>query len=37
VRPDCIEFWYGAQYRLHERHVYERDAAGAWQTRMLYP
>ena len=24
VRPRRIEFWYGAQYRLHERHVYEQ-------------
>jgi pyridoxamine 5'-phosphate oxidase len=37
VRPRRIEFWYGAQFRLHERHVYERDAAGDWCTRMLYP
>lgn len=37
VRPERIEFWYGAQYRLHERHLYERDAAGAWQMRMLFP
>ena len=28
VVPDLIEFWYGAQFRLHERHVYERDASG---------
>jgi pyridoxamine 5'-phosphate oxidase len=37
VRPRRIEFWYGAQFRLHERHVYERDVAGDWSTRMLYP
>lgn len=37
VRPERIEFWYGAQYRLHERWFYERDAAGDWQKRMLYP
>jgi pyridoxamine 5'-phosphate oxidase len=37
VRPRRIEFWHGAQFRLHERHVYERDAAGEWSTRMLYP
>jgi pyridoxamine 5'-phosphate oxidase len=37
VRPERIEFWYGAQYRLHERHLYERDRAGAWQVRMLFP
>ena len=37
VRPRRIEFWYGAQYRLHERKVYECDVAGEWTTRMLYP
>src|SRR5687768_11581534 len=34
--PTSIEFWYGADYRLHERWLYERDAAGAWSKRMLY-
>lgn len=37
VRPVRIEFWYGAGFRLHERHVYECDASGEWRTRMLYP
>ena len=37
VKPDRIEFWYGAEFRLHERDLYERDAAGAWSERMLYP
>jgi pyridoxamine 5'-phosphate oxidase len=37
VVPDGIEFWYGAEYRLHERWLYERDAAGNWSKRMLYP
>lgn len=37
VRPDRIEFWYGADYRLHERQLYERGADGAWSRRMLYP
>lgn len=37
VRPRRIEFWYGARFRLHERWLYERDAAGAWSKRMLYP
>ena len=26
VRPDAIEFWYGAEFRLHERWRYECDA-----------
>jgi pyridoxamine 5'-phosphate oxidase len=37
VKPRAIEFWYGAQFRLHERHVYERGADGVWTKRMLYP
>ena len=37
VRPDSIEFWYGAQFRLHERWLYERDVAGEWHKRMLFP
>ncbi len=37
VRPERIEFWYGAQFRLHERWLYERDVAGDWSKRMLYP
>ena len=36
VTPRAIEFWYGADYRLHERELYERGAA-AWMKRMLYP
>ena len=37
IVPRSIEFWYGAQFRLHERHLYERDDAGSWAKRMLYP
>jgi len=37
VVPEMIEFWYGARYRLHVRHVYERGAEGAWEKRMLFP
>lgn len=37
VRPRKIEFWYGAKFRLHERRVYQRDAASQWSKRMLYP
>jgi pyridoxamine 5'-phosphate oxidase len=36
VVPDMIEFWYGADYRLHDRLRYElRD--GEWRKRGLYP
>ncbi|TBR13912.1 MAG: pyridoxamine 5'-phosphate oxidase [Lysobacter sp.] len=37
IRPARIEFWYGGEYRLHERWSYERDVAGDWHKRMLYP
>jgi pyridoxamine 5'-phosphate oxidase len=37
VQPEQIEFWYGAEYRLHQRDLYERDLAGEWSKRMLYP
>lgn len=37
VIPSRIEFWYGAQFRLHERWMYESDVAGEWGKRMLYP
>ena len=36
VKPDRIEFWYGAKYRLHERVTYVRDG-GSWSKGMLYP
>jgi pyridoxamine 5'-phosphate oxidase len=35
--PRRIEFWYGAKFRLHERWNYERDAAGGWSKRLLFP
>ncbi len=36
VRPDLIEFWYGATFRLHERQRFEL-VDGTWRQRMLYP
>ena len=36
VVPDLIEFWYGRDYRLHERLRYELEG-GEWRKRMLYP
>ena len=36
VRPDRIEFWYGARFRLHERVTYVREGEG-WRKGMLYP
>ena len=37
VKPRAVEFWYGAQFRLHERWLYEPDGQGGWGKRMLYP
>ena len=37
VVPDRFEFWYGAEFRLHERWQYDLDADGEWSKRMLYP
>lgn len=36
VVPEMIEFWYGANFRLHERQHFDR-IDGQWQHRMLYP
>lgn len=36
VRPQRLEFWYGREYRLHERICYEL-ANGEWQESLLYP
>ncbi len=37
VKPDVVEFWFGAQFRLHERRLYEPDGDGGWTKRMLFP
>ena len=36
VVPRAVEFWFGAQYRLHERWLHQCDGGG-WSKRMLYP
>lgn len=36
LAPRRIEFWYGADFRLHERVLYRNDASG-WTRRLLYP
>jgi pyridoxamine 5'-phosphate oxidase len=36
VVPERMEFWYGANFRLHERQCYERSE-GNWAQVMLYP
>ena len=34
--PHRIEFWHNKPSRLHERHVYHREAEG-WRVETLYP
>jgi len=36
VEPDTLEFWYGAQFRLHERVRWNRHGQ-TWTHRLLYP
>jgi pyridoxamine 5'-phosphate oxidase len=36
VNPDVVEFWYGAEFRLHERVRWE-CVDGQWHSRLLYP
>ncbi len=34
---DAIEFWQDVPNRLHDRLLFERDGAGPWRSRHLYP
>lgn len=36
VEPDMLEFWYGAEFRLHERMRWSRHGQ-TWTSRLLYP
>jgi pyridoxamine 5'-phosphate oxidase len=36
VRPHRVEFWYGREYRLHERVCFELGEDG-WQETLLFP
>jgi pyridoxamine 5'-phosphate oxidase len=31
-----VEFWYGAEFRLHERVRWDRFGE-TWRSRLLYP
>ena len=37
VAPDAIEFWQGRANRLHDRLLYRKSAAGAWEIVRLAP
>jgi pyridoxamine 5'-phosphate oxidase len=37
VRPDEIEFWQGAENRLHDRLRYRRGRDGSWKIERLSP
>ena len=32
-----VEFWQGRPSRLHDRFIYERNAAGGWDISRLAP
>ena len=36
LEPDTLEFWYGANFRLHERMRWDRHGQ-TWTSRLLYP
>lgn len=36
VEPDMLEFWYGAEFRWHERVRWSRHGQ-TWTSRLLYP
>ncbi len=36
VEPDMVEFWHGAEFRLHERVRWNRHGQ-TWTSRLLYP
>jgi pyridoxamine 5'-phosphate oxidase len=36
IEPDAVEFWYGAEFRLHERVRWNRHGQ-TWTSRLLYP
>ena len=36
VDPDRVEFWYGREFRLHERVLFT-VGDGGWERKLLYP
>ncbi|MCK5426042.1 MAG: hypothetical protein KAI89_11745 [Emcibacter sp.] len=37
IEPTCIEFWEDRKFRLHMRHIYEKDDNNSWVKKELYP
>ncbi len=37
IDPQRIEFWEDRKFRLHMRHLYEKNDAGTWEMMELYP
>ena len=37
VLPSRFEFWQDMPFRLHDRTIYERDAAGRWVQSKIFP
>src|SRR5690606_35568253 len=37
IVPLQIEFWHDRPFRLHDRLQFNRDEAGGWTSRRLYP
>jgi len=35
--PDSIEFWEDRKFRLHMRHIYQKDSMGVWGMKEIYP
>lgn len=37
IEPTSIEFWEDRKFRLHMRHIYQKDDKNIWVKRELYP
>lgn len=37
IVQDRMEFWTNAEYRLHDRIVFEKADSGDWRRYLLYP
>ncbi len=37
VKPLMVEFWYGREFRLHDRFRWQLDQHNHWQCQRLYP